>query len=144
MKTNIIEVGLQTRHVSIIQPALEECLLETGDQLIGHQVYDDQTLFVVRMTSDTLQCHLQTLSTAFHKHMLDSFQIVSCYLFKVVFKDHEYVNYLREFPLQIGESWFKAANEEQTAYICLNLPYLSQHQTAWLATQTSIAQWTKE
>jgi hypothetical protein len=144
MKTNIIEVGLPTDKVSVVQPALEECLIETGDQLIGHQAYDEQTLFVVRLLSDTLQCHLKILSSAFQEQMLDSFQIVSCYLFKVAFKDSDYANTLREFPFQIGESWFKSADEEQAAYLCLNLPYLNQSQTAWLATQTSIAQWTRE
>jgi len=73
MKTNLIEVGLPTDKVSVVQPALAECLIETGDQLIGHQVYEEQTLFVVRMLSDTLQCHLKTLSSAFHEKTVDSF-----------------------------------------------------------------------
>jgi hypothetical protein len=144
MKISIIEVGLPTDKVPMIQPALEECLIETGDQLIGHQIYDDQTLFVVRLLSDTLQCHLKTLSTAFRENLLDSFQIIGCYLFKVAFQNDDYRNSLRDFPFHIGEAWFTSASEEKSAYLCLNSPNLSQSQVAWLAQQTSITQWTKE
>ena len=48
MKTNIIEVGLPTDKLAEMQPVFERCLQETGDRLIGLQVYDDQTLLVVR------------------------------------------------------------------------------------------------
>ena len=144
MKASIIEVGLPTDNVPVILPDLEQCLIETGDLLIGHQIYDDQTLFVIRLLSDTLQCHLKTLSTAFHEDLLDSFQVVGCHLFKVVFDNDEDKSSLRNFPLHIGESWVAAANEEKSAYLCLNVPHLTQKQVGWLATQTSIVQWTKE
>ena len=144
MKTSIIEVGLPTDKVSTVQPALEQCLLETGDVLIGHQVYDDLTLFVVRLLSDTIQCHLKTLSGAFDEQLIDSFQIVACHLFKVVFTDDGYRSTLRGFPLHAGESWFMAAGDKKAAYLCLNSPYPNQEQISWLTDQTAIAQWTKE
>lgn len=144
MKTSIIEIGLPTSNIPRVQPALETCLQETGDALIGQQIYDDQTLFVVRITGDTLQNHLKTLSAAFREKLVDSFQLIACYLFKVAFKDESYQTLLRDFPLHPGESWFPAANEARTAYLCLSRPHLSQEQTSWLAMQTSIAQWSRE
>lgn len=144
MKTNIIEIGLPTGNVAAVEHVLEECLQETGDVLIGRQSYDDQALLVVRLFSDTIQYHLKTLSAAFRDQHIHSFQVVSCYLFKVVFNRENYQDILRGFPLHPGESWFPAWAEERTAYLCLNFSYLSQEQISWLATQTSIAQWSKE
>ncbi len=141
MKTSLIEIGLPTSKLVNIQPALEQCLLETGDALIGHQVYDDLTFLVVRLLNDTLQLHLATLSAAFREDMIDSFQVVNCQLFKVIFKQEKAKISLREFPLRAGESWFTAAGEEKAAYLCLISPYLSQQQIAWLSAQTVIAQW---
>ena len=144
MKTSIIEVGLPTDKVSTVFPALQQCLLETGDILIGHQVYEDLTLFVVRLLSNTLQSHLKTLSSAYDGHLIDSFQVIACHMFKVVFTDDGYQDALRNFPLHAGESWFRTADTDKAAYLCLNSSYLNQEQIAWLATQTSITQWTKE
>ena len=143
MKTNIIEVGLITDKLAQVQPTLEACLRETGDVLIGHQVYDDLTLLVVRLFSDTIQLHLETLSAAFRKELVNSFQVVNCQLFKVVFKYESATISLRNFPLHVGESWFAAADEANAAYLCLISPHLSQGQISWLAAQTAIAQWTK-
>jgi hypothetical protein len=144
MRTNIIEIGLPTGNVARVQQLLAACLEETGDALIGQQSYDDQTLLVVRLFGDTVQFHLRTLSAAFRDQYIHSFQVVSCYLFKMVFNRESYQDILRSFPLHPGESWFPAWAEERTAYLCLNFSYLSQEQIAWLATQTSIAQWSKE
>jgi hypothetical protein len=144
MKTSIIEVGLPTSNIPRVQPELEACLQTTGDALIGQQIYDDQALFVVRVSDTTIQTHLKTLSAAFRDNLIDSFQLIACYLFKVAFKDESFQNVLRDFPLHPGESWFPAASETCTAYLCLSGSYLSQEQTSWLATQTSIAQWTRE
>lgn len=144
MKTNIIEIGLPTGNVAELQLTLEEHLVQTGDVLIGHQNYDDQTLLVVRLFSNTIHQHLEMLSTAFHKKQIHSFQVIACYLFKIVFNHDNYQHILRDFPLHAGESWFSARAEERTAYLCLNFPYLSQEQISWLAMQTSIAQWSKE
>jgi hypothetical protein len=144
MKTSIIEVGLPTDKVSTVLPALQQCLLETGDVLIGHQVYDDLTLFVVRLLGNTLQSHLKTLSSAYDGQLIDSFQIIACHMFKVVFTDDGHQDALRDFPLHAGESWFRAADTDEAAYLCLNSSYLNQEQIAWLAAQTSITQWTKE
>ena len=144
MRTNLIEIGLPTGNVAEVQHALEARLVETGDILIGQQNYDDQTLLVVRLFSDTIQSHLKTLSIAFRNQQIHSFQVVSCHLFKVVFNQDSYQNALRDFPLHADESWFSALAEKRAAYLCLNFPYLSQEQISWLATQTSIAQWSKE
>jgi hypothetical protein len=143
MKTTLIEVGLLTNKLTEVQPALETCLRETGDALIGHQVYDDLTLLVVRLLSDTIQCHLDTLSTALRLELIDSFQVIHCQLFKVVFKQKSATASLKDFPLHISESWFAAAEEENTAYLCLTSPHLSQAQISWLATQPAIALWTQ-
>ena len=139
MKARIIEVGLPTNNLAEVQPTLEACLRETGDILIGYQAYDDMTLLVVRLLDDTMQCHINTLSTAFRQELIDSFQIVSCQLFKVVIRQGNLQTTMRHFPLRMGESWFPATEEENGAYLCLNSPQLSQEQVAWLATQTSIA-----
>lgn len=144
MKANIIEVGLPTGNIPQVQPVMETCLRETGDVLIGRQIYDDETLFVVRLFGDTMQCHLKILAEAFHNKQIDSFQVVTCYLFKVVFKDESYQSTLRGFPLNPGESWFLAADEQRAAYLCLLSPQLNQEQISWLARQTSIVQWTRE
>lgn len=143
MKASIIEVGLPTGKIPQVQPAIEACLRETGDVLIGRQVYDDETLLVVRMFGDTIQCHLKILTEAFHNNQIDSFQVVTCHLFKVVFKDESSQNALRGFPLHPGESWFQAADEQHAAYLCLLFPQLNQEQISWLARQKSIVQWTK-
>jgi len=142
MRTRIIEVGLATNKLAEVQPTLEACLRDTGDILIGHQVYDDLTLLVVRLLGDTMQCHLDILSTALRAELIYSFQVVSCQLFKVVFRQENAKMSLRDFPLHVGESWFTAADEEKAAYLCLNSRQLSQQQVTWLATQTAIAQWT--
>jgi len=144
MKASIIEVGLPTSNIPQVQPVLEACLRETGDVLIGQQVYDEETLFVVRLFGDTVQCHLKVLAGAFRNNQIDSFQVVTCYLFKVVFKDESHQNALRSFPLHPGESWFQAAGEQRTAYLCLLRPQLNQEQISWLARQQSIVQWTRE
>lgn len=143
MKARIIEVGLSTNKLAKIQPALQACLQETGDMLIGHQTYDDLTLLVVRLLGDTMQCHLDTLSTAFRTELINSFQVVNCQLFKVVFRQESAKTSLRNFPLHVGESWFTAADEDKAAYLCLDSPQLSQEQIAWLSSQTAIAQWIK-
>ena len=139
MKAKIIEVGLPTNNLAEVQPTLEACLRETGDVLIGYQTYDDMTLLVVRLLDDTMQCHIDTLSTAFRQELIDSFQIVNCQLFKVVLRQGNIQSMMRHFPLRMGESWFPATDEENAAYLCLNSPQISQEQVAWLATQTSIA-----
>src|SRR5579883_397284 len=144
MKASIIEVGLPTGNIPQVQPVMEACLRETGDILVGKQVYDDETLFVVRLFSDSIQSHLKILVEAFHKKLIDSFQIVNCHLFKVVFKDESYPDVLRSFPLHPGESWFQAADEPRAAYLCLLSPQLKQEQISWLAQQKSIVQWTRE
>ena len=141
MKASIIEVGLPTNKVGEVQPALEDCLRETGDILIGYQVYDDLTLLVVRLLHDTIHCHLDTLTAAFSQELINSFQIINCQLFKVVFRQGSAQAALSNFPLHMGESWFAAADEENAAYLCLNSSQLSQEQVAWLATQTAIALW---
>ena len=143
MKANIIEVGLLTDKLAEVQPPLEVCLRETGDILIGYQAYDDMTLLVVRLLSDTVQCHIDTLAAFFRKELINSFQIVNCQLFKVVFRQGSMQTTMSRFPLHMGESWFPAADEESAAYLCLNSPQLSQEQVAWLATQTSISLWQK-
>lgn len=143
MRTRIIEVGLTTNKLAEFQPTLEACLRDTGDILIGHQVYDDLTLLVVRLLGDTMQWHLDTLSAALRAELINSFQVVSCQLFKVVFRQESAKMALRDFPLHVGESWFTAAGEEKAAYLCLDSLQLSQQQITWLATQTAIAQWTK-
>lgn len=144
MKTSIIEVGLPTDKVSTVLPVLQQCLLETGDTLIGHQIYDDLTLFVVRLQGETLQSHLKTLSRAYDEHLVDSFQVIACHLFKLVFADDNQQDTLNNFPLHAGESWFQAADTTKAAYLCLNSPYLSQEQITWLAAQILITQWTRE
>lgn len=144
MKTSIIEVALPTANVSAIQSVLEQCLLETGDLLIGRQTYDDQTLLVVRMLGDSIPAHLKMLAPAFYNEQIDSFQIIACHLFKIVFKTTVYENTLRRFPLHMGESWFASSEEKNTAYLCLNVPHLRQEQICWLTTETSIARWTGE
>lgn len=144
MKASIIEVGLPTCNLLQVHPAVEACLRETGDVLIGRQIYDDQALLVIRLFGDTMQCHLEVLSRAFHNNQIDSFQVVTCHLFKVVFKSEDYQDVLRGFPLHPGESWFLAATEQHAAYLCLLFPQLNQEQIAWLAAQKSIVQWTKE
>ena len=144
MKASIIEVGLPTDKIPQVQPVLEACLRETGDVLIGQQVYDEETLFVVRLFGDTVQCHLKVLAEALHNNQIDSFQVVTCHLFKIVFKEESDQNALRGFPLHPGESWFLSANEPRTAYLCLLLSQLKQEQVSWLATQKSIVQWTRE
>jgi hypothetical protein len=141
MKARIIEVGLFTSKLNEVQPSLERCLRETGDLLIGYQTFDDLTLLVVRLIHDTVQCHLDTLTAAFHADLINSFQIISCQLFKVVFRPKDAQTALRAFPLHMGESWFPAVDEENAAYLCLNSPQLSQDQISWLATQTEIALW---
>jgi len=143
MKARVIEVGLSTNRLAEIQPTLEACLRDTGDILIGHQVYDDLTLLVVRLLGDTMQCHLDILSAALHAELINSFQVINCQLFKVVFRQESAKMSLRDFPLHVGESWFTAANEEKAAYLCLDSPQLNQQQITWLAAQTAIAQWTK-
>jgi hypothetical protein len=144
MRASIIEVGLPTSNLLLVHPAVEACLRKTGDVLIGRQIYDDQALLVVRLFGDTVQCHLEMLSEAFHKNQIDSFQVVTCHLFKVVFKDEGYQHALRGFPLHPGESWFLAVEEPYAAYLCLLSPQLDQEQISWLAAQKSIVQWTKE
>lgn len=144
MKTSIIEIGLPTEKLAEMQPIFEQCLQETGDVLIGCQIYDEQTLLVVRLFGDNIPRHLNTLTPAFRNEQVDSFQIVSCYLFKVVFKHNHFEETMRQFPLHMGESWFTAAQEPNAAYLCLSGPYLSQSQIAWLAQETSIIQWTNE
>ncbi len=144
MKTSIIEVGLATDKLAETQPIFEQCLLETGDLLIGCQVYDDQTLLVVRLFGDNLPMHLKTLTSAYRNKQVDSFQIVACYLFKVVFKHDSFEETMRQFPLHMGESWFTAVQGPNAAYLCLNGPQLSQKQITWLAQETSIVQWTNE
>ncbi|HEY1353207.1 MAG TPA: hypothetical protein VGF67_26640 [Ktedonobacteraceae bacterium] len=144
MKASIIEVGLPTSNLLQVHPAVEACLRKTGDVLIGRQIYDDQALLVVRLFGDTAQCHLEFLSRAFHDHQIDSFQLVTCHLFKMVFKGEGYQDILRSFPLHPGESWFLAAEEQRAAYLCLLTPQLNQEQISWLAEQKSIVQWTKE
>lgn len=143
MSARIIEVGLSTNRLAEIQPTLEACLRDTGDILIGHQEYDDLTLLVVRLLGDTMQCHLDILSAALRTELINSFQVVNCQLFKVVFRQERAKMSLRDFPLHVGESWFTAADDEKAAYLCLDSPQLTQKQITWLATQTSIAQWTK-
>lgn len=143
MKASIIEIGLPTDKVAEVRLALEASLQETGDTLIGQQVYDDLTLLVIRLFSNMLQSHLTTLSEVLSKELIHSFQVVHCQLFKVVFREESARVSLRDFPLHMGESWFEAADEENAAYLCLDSPYLSQEQISWLATQTAIAQWTK-
>jgi hypothetical protein len=145
MKTNIIEIGLPTDNIPRVQPTLEENLRETGGLLIGRQVYEDQTLLVIQLMNDhALQFHINALSTAFHQKQISSYQIISCHLFKVVFTRDNYQELLEAFPLQVGEAWFEAAEEKRSAYLCLKLPHLSQLQIYWLATETSIIQWTNE
>jgi hypothetical protein len=144
MKASIIEIGLPTANLSGIQATLEECLLETGDRLIGLHVYDDQTLLVARMFGDTIQYHLKILSAAFRSQQITSFQMISCHLFKAVFQDNRCQHTIRSFPLHMGESWFLAAGEDRAAYLCLTFSHLSNEQISWLAAQTSIAQWTQE
>jgi hypothetical protein len=144
MRASIIEVGLPTGNIPQVQPVMEACLRETGDILVGRQVYDDETLFVVRLFGDSIQYHLKILVEAFHKKLIDSFQIVNCHLFKVVFKDESYPSVLRGFPLHPGESCFQAADEPRAAYLCLLSPQLTQEQISWLAQQKSIVQWTRE
>ncbi len=144
MKASIIEIGLPTGNIPQVQPVIEACLRETGDVLIGRQIYDDETLFVVRLFGDTIQYHLKLLVEAFHNKQIDSFQVVTCHLFKVVFKDESYQSALRGFPLHPGESWFLAADEQRAAYLCLLSPQLNQEQISWLARQKSIVQWTRE
>lgn len=141
MRASIIEIGLPTSAMASVQSALEACLQETGDMLIGHQVYDDLTLLVVRLLGDTVQLHLDILSAAFRQELINSFQVVSCQLFKVVFRQASAKMSLRDFPLHVGESWFTAANEENAAYICLTSPQLSQEQIAWLSRQITVVQW---
>ncbi len=143
MKTSIIEIGLPTQKLTEVQAELEGCLREQGDTIIGYQVYDDLTLLVVRLADNTVQRYLDTLSAAFHKELISSFQVVHCHLFKVVFRQESTKMALREFPLRVGESWFAAVDNEAAAYICLDSPYLSQEQIAWLATQPAIIQWTQ-
>lgn len=144
MKTCIIEIGLPTDKLAEMQPLFEQCVRETGDLLLGRQIYDDQTLLVIRLFGDNVPRHLTTLTPAFRNEQVDSFQIVSCYLFKVVFKHDHFEEIMRRFPLHMGESWFTAAQEDNAAYLCLNGPQLSRPQIAWLAQETSIAQWTNE
>jgi len=144
MKASIIEVGLPTGNVPQVQPVVEACLRETGDVLVGRQVYDEETLFVVRLFSDSIQYHLKILVEAFRKKLIDSFQIVNCHLFKIVFKDESYPGVLRGFPLHPGESWFQAADEARAAYLCLLSSQLTQEQISWLAQQKSIVRWTRE
>lgn len=141
MRANLIEVGLPTDKLAEVQSTLEACLQETGDTLIGYQVYNDLTLLVVRLLQDTVQCHLDTLSTAFHQELINSFQVIKCQLFKVVFRQGNVQEALHNFPLHMGESWFAAADEENAAYLCLNSSQLSQEQVSWLALQTTIALW---
>lgn len=144
MKASIIEVGLPTSNLLQVQPAVEACLRETDDVLIGRQIYDDQVLLVVRMFGDTMQCHLEVLTRAFHNKLIDSFQVVTCHLFKIVFNDGSHQEALRGFPLHPGESWFLAVEEQHAAYLCLLSPQLNQEQISWLAEQKAIIQWTKE
>ncbi|MGH2508739.1 MAG: hypothetical protein ACRDHZ_15240 [Ktedonobacteraceae bacterium] len=144
MKTSIIEIGLPTNKLTEMQAVFEQCLQETGDLLIGRQIYADQALLVVRLFGDNIPRHLETLTPAFRNEQVDSFQIVSCHLFKVVFKHNHFEATMQQFPLHMGESWFTAAQEINAAYLCLNGPQLSQQQIAWLVQETSIAQWTNE
>jgi hypothetical protein len=144
MRASIIEIGLPTSNLLLVHSAVEACLYKTGDVLIGRQIYDDQALLVVRLFGDTVQCHLEILSEAFHNNQIDSFQVVTCHLFKMVFKDESYQDALRGFPLHPGESWFLAVEESHAAYLCLLFPQLNQEQISWLAAQKSIVQWTKE
>lgn len=144
MKTSIIEIGLSTDKLAEMQPIFEQCVRETGAMLIGCQIYDDQTLLVVRVFGDNVPRHLETLTPAFRNEQVDSFQVVSCHLFKVVFKHSHFETIMRKFPLHMGESWFTAAQETNAAYLCLNGPRLSKQQITWLAQETSIMQWTYE
>ncbi len=144
MKTNIIEVGLPTANLATVQPVFAQCLQETGDLLIGCQMHDDLTLLVVRLMGDNLRLHLMVLDPAFRNEQVDSFQIVSCYLFKIVFKHEQVEEIMRHFPLHMGESWFTAADAKDVAYLCLNKPQPRRDQTRWLTDETSIAQWTSE
>jgi hypothetical protein len=144
MKTSIIEIGLPTDKLARMQPIFEQCVRETGDLLIGCHIYDDQTLLVIRVFGDNVPKHLETLTPAFRNQQVDSFQVISCYLFKVVFKHQHFEATMQQFPLHMGESWFTAAHETNAAYLCLNDPQLSQKQIAWLAQETSIVQWTHE
>ncbi len=146
MKTSIIEVGLSTEKIPEVQSNLERCLSQTGDRIIGHQVYDDQTLIVVRLLSDTMHYHIKTLSTAFRQEQINSFQFIACYPFKITFRNEQYEEDLQRFPWSAGESWFKAADDGQSVYLCLNADQLDKKKISWLAQQTSIicAEWSPE
>jgi hypothetical protein len=46
---------------------------------------------------------------------------------------------LSSFPLHEGEEWYLGA--ENTAYLCVQSPQLSDEQISWLVTNTAIATW---
>jgi hypothetical protein len=46
---------------------------------------------------------------------------------------------LSSFPLHEGEEWYLGA--ENTAYLCVQSPQLSDEQISWLVTSTDIASW---
>lgn len=144
-KTMLIEVSLPTANIPSVQPVLEQCLRETRDTLIGHGVYEDLALFVVRLRSnETSSDHLNVLAPAFGQGLITSFQFVSCYLFKVVFQSKDDVQAIRRFPLREGEAWFLSADEANAIYLSLRSSYLSAGQVAWEAQEQGRADWRDE
>lgn len=145
MRTNILKVGIPTKHIPQIQPAIEKRLTEVGAALIGCQTYADQTLLVLHPRNDTaLQFYIDVFSSALQQKQIYSFQVVSCHLFRATFKQDNYPELLDDFPFKEDESWFQAAKSAYTAYLCLKSPHLDQQQLLWLASEVSLLQWTHE
>lgn len=136
----LIYIAVPIENEQTLCAELKRCCAETGDQLIGHRVYEDvgEVLFVVCLAHQyVLTKHIHILNQALQAQLILSFQPEKAQVMMIcsqgnVLAPHNIAALLKGFPLRPSESWFPAIDDSEKAYLCTNTRKLNQQQIAWL------------
>lgn len=135
MTVTLIEVVCPLSQQSA-QTTLEQYFKQTGDLLISRRIYPlvDAVLLVIRLLDPAnVSKHRMFLDQALQGGLISSYEYVTCDLVTASLDSPpDICDQMRDFPLRPGESWFPAIDDPHQAYICLDTPWMTSEQIAWL------------
>ena len=135
-----VEVIVPLTYVHEVEPFLMQCCAETGDKLLGRQVYPeiDEALFVVQLMHDANSSkHITVLHAALQQNIISSFQFARGSIIELA--SPLVMEQMGEFPLTFGDAWIPALDDPQHIYLLTHKRFMTATQAAWVLNHQEIA-----